>query len=114
MLVLISFINLFMVPVISIGILYRNKREDLKPSFDLFIKYSILTSLNIPITRIFTYVGKVLTDVNIEADSIYYTVCAVFAAMVMAFSWESYLANRDKKIHEQENSIDINEKNIKA
>ncbi len=103
MLFLRSFINLFMVPVITLAVFYRNNKADFKPTFELLIKYSIIVSLNIPLTRVFTLFAKTLTGLNIEADSSYYTVCALVAAVVMAYGWE-YCLKAKADIDEKKNA----------
>lgn len=109
MLFLRSFINFFMVPVITLVIFYSRKREELKPNFELLITYSTLVVLNIPLTRVFTFVAKFVIGKNIEADSSYYTICGILAAVTLAVGWENYLKAKAKAKDRQENSEDMDE-----
>ena len=93
MLFLRSLINFFFVPVISLVLVKylskgkedANSAYDIKPTFGLLLKYTVLATLNIPLTRVFTYFGRITTGIDIEADSSYYTICAILASTMMAY-----------------------------
>lgn len=83
MLIFRSFINFFFVPVIAMYLYYKQKKRPLVPDFKLLIVYCILVSVNIPVTRVITFIIRVISNVNIEADSSYYTIAAIVAAALI-------------------------------
>lgn len=95
MLLFRSFINFFMVPVLCIVIMHRKSLEEIKFSLYLFLQYCVIVCLNIPLTRVFTFFGRIFLGAEIEADSSYYTICALLAAVLMAMLKEIY-SNRKK------------------
>ena len=83
MLLIRSFIDLIVMPVISLHIWNKKANRELTPTFDNFIRYSIFIPCNIPVTRLFTFVVRKTIGINIEADSSYYTVFALMSALLL-------------------------------
>ncbi len=89
MLVLRSFINLFIVPVIAFyyflrkNVVLKKGFENLPLWFRMLVQYCIILAMNIPITRAFSFALRIATGLNVEADSSYYTIIAIIAAIVM-------------------------------
>ena len=89
MLFLRSIINFFFVPVLA---LYYFLREDItiKKGFEnypkwttMLLQYIVIIVCNIPLTRVFTFALRIVTGMEVEADSSYYTVAALAAAFIM-------------------------------
>ncbi len=59
-------------------------------SLETLLRYCIIVAGNIPITRVITLLMRILTNMNIEADSSYYTVAALLAAVVMPVVYEMW------------------------
>lgn len=78
-----AFINFFFVPVIALAAGSRTEIEKMKPAFSLFIRYCILVCLNIPLTKVLTIPAEKFLEREIPADSGYYTVFAILAALVL-------------------------------
>ena len=108
-----SFINFFIVPVISLVLIEKKGDVQLEPSFELFLKYCVIVACNIPLTRVFTFFAKIVTGMEVEADSSYYTICAIFAAVLIMVLKNIYFefrkSNADSDgIDEDENKLDDN------
>lgn len=85
MLILRSFINLFVVPVVSFYVYHKRVEDEMKPTFKSFVLYCIFVSINIPVTRCFTFFIRMTTGMNMEADSSYYTVLALLSAYFIPY-----------------------------
>ncbi len=83
MLFLRSFINLILVPILSVYLSKMANRKEIKPSIELLFQYAVAVSLNIPVTRIITIIIRISGGLNIEADSSYYTIVAILSAMIL-------------------------------
>lgn len=83
MLFIRSFINLLFVPIVAFGIFYKRYGKVLRPDFEGLLVYAMLVVCNIPVTRLFTYIIRKTTGLNAEADSSYYTVAALVAAVLL-------------------------------
>ena len=88
MLLMRSFINFFFVPVIAYYMFSMKVRGKVQPDFESFILYIILVCFNIPVTRVITFILRIATGKNIEADSSYYTVAALVAAVLLPELYE--------------------------
>ena len=90
-----SFINLFFVPVVSMYYFMKTdniiKRgfENYPSWFKLLVQYCIIVAVNIPLTKVFTFAIRVIIGLDIEADSSYYTVAALVAALIMPKVYEA-------------------------
>lgn len=72
-----------LVPVITLYLSKKANRKEILPSVLLLLQYAVATSVNIPLTRIFTFGLKKITGMNVEADSSYYTVFAILSAVLL-------------------------------
>ncbi len=88
MLLMRSFINFFFVPVVAYYMFSMKVRGKVQPDFESFILYIILVCFNIPVTRVITFILRIVTGMNIEADSSYYTVAALVAAVILPELYE--------------------------
>ena len=83
MLFIRSFINLIVVPVVAFYIFYKKNGKAFKLNFEAVLFWAILVACNIPVTRLFTFIVRKTTGINVEADSSYYTVAALVAAALL-------------------------------
>ncbi len=100
MLFLRSFINLFMVPVVALVLFAKRENRELNPTLETLLRYCIIVAGNIPITRVITFLVRILTNMDIEADSGYYTVAALLAAVIMPVvckMWSEFWNNLSKE-----------------
>ena len=104
MLFIRSFINLLFVPVVALVLFYKKKSQRCEASFDTLLHYMIITACNIPLTRMSTFVIRKITGMNIEADSSYYTIAALLAAVLLPSIynlgrriWEALSEEEDEK-----------------
>ncbi len=88
MLTIRAFINLFFVPVVALFMFNKRNSIPLDMTFENLIRYVILVPWNIPFTRFFTYIIRIITGMNIEADSSYYTIAALLAAVCLPWIYE--------------------------
>lgn len=72
-----------LVPVITLYLSKKANRKQVVPSVLLLFQYAVAASLNIPLTRIFTFILKKISGMNIEADSSYYTFFAIASAVLL-------------------------------
>ena len=80
MLVMRSFINLLMVPVVAYYVYHKRNKQEMIPNFDSLILYVLFVVCNIPVTRVITFAIKISIGMRIEADSSYYTIAALISA----------------------------------
>lgn len=83
MLLIRSFINLLVVPVIAFWIYYMKSNKELKADFEGLLRYAIMIACNIPMTRFFTFVFRKMSGMSVEADSSYYTLFALISAALL-------------------------------
>ena len=98
MLFLQSFINYFMVPVICILLMYRKKKDELKPSFILLLEYCAMVGINISITRVFLFFANILTSTEITGESSQYTIYAIISAILMDMFIEIIEHSKERKV----------------
>ena len=88
MLFLRSFINLLIVPLVGMYLHYKKNSTKIVLCMETIAHYCIFVTCNIPITRLFTYIVRVITGFNIEADSSYYTVAALVSVYLMPYIYQ--------------------------
>ena len=96
MLFLRSLINLYIVPIVGLFLYYKRNNTNIVLCIEVIIHYCIFITCNIPVTRILTFVIRNLFDINIEADSSYYTVTALISVYLLP-----YIYHVLKKIKEE-------------
>ena len=96
MLFIRSFVNLIMVPAVAFYILYVRSGFEIRFSFKALVHYFIITACNIPFTRAFTFVLRIITGKSIEADDSYYTIAALVAAVLLPYIYEFYCKVKKK------------------
>lgn len=106
MLYMRSFINFFFVPVVAYYMFSMRFKGKVQPDFESFILYVVLVCFNIPVTRVITFILRITTGKNIEADSSYYTVAALIAASILPALYElgKKLTTRVAKQDNEKNS----------
>ena len=80
---LVSFINLFFVPVIC---LYIHRRTVIRVPLnggELFLRYCIFAVLNLPLTRVFIMLIEKIVGSQIAISSAYYTIAAIVSAVLL-------------------------------
>lgn len=87
-LVFISFINYFLVPVISVRIYCKRHLIDWKCTAELFYRYVVMCVLNLPLGRICASVVGKNTGSIILAESTKYTIIALLVAVVVPYAIE--------------------------
>lgn len=85
---MLTLINLFFVPVVLIVILYR--RQARKPAFslELLFDYCIAVACNIPVTKLFVVLFRLVTGMQLSMESSYYTVLALLSAALLPYVLE--------------------------
>lgn len=78
----VIFVNLFLIPFISLYIVYKWKQTHPKPNMDLLFQYCILAACNIPLTKVFGFFIRRI-GISISIDSGYYTLLAIVSAAVL-------------------------------
>ena len=82
---LVSFLNVFMCPMIALAILYRITKRNLVFSAEFLVNYGILCVCNMPITKFLVVTAEKVFDMKIELYSTYYTMLAIVAAVIMPY-----------------------------
>lgn len=82
---MVTFINLFFVPVVSLYLLYNKSGKPLKASLELLAQYCIAAACNVPAAKVFIFLAKKIADVHISIDSGYYTLAALTSAVLLAW-----------------------------
>lgn len=95
---LVIFINLFFIPVLPLYVMHRKNKKPLVLNLDLLFQYCIIAACNIPLTKVFTFLSKKLGRVFISIDSGYYTLAALFSA-VLIYALYTYQGSELKKKH---------------
>lgn len=80
---LVVFINLFFIPALPIYMVYKKNQKPLMLNLDLLFQYCIVAACNIPLTKVFTFLSKKVGRVFISIDSGYYTLAALFSALLI-------------------------------
>ena len=82
---LITLINLFLVPLVPVYFYYKKNAKPLKPGVELLFHYGMATVFLVPATKAVALLpGKILSK-YIDADSGYYTLAALIAALLLFF-----------------------------
>lgn len=79
----VEWINVFFVPVIALWYYYKRHERIPDPSIKLLLQYAILASFNIVLTKVETFLIKILLGKEIFIDSGYYTLLAIVAAVAL-------------------------------
>lgn len=90
MIQLVIFINLFFVPLLPLYVLYRKKQKSLKPNLDLLFQYGIIVACNIPLSKVFIALIKIISGKSISLDSGYYTLAALLPTILVVSSYKFY------------------------
>lgn len=80
MLLIRSIINMLFVPMLALYRYYKTNSKELKPNMELLVLYCIIAACNIPATRMITIMIRIFANMNIEADSSYYTIAALITS----------------------------------
>ena len=80
---LVIFINLFFVPVLTLYMIHQRKQKPLKFNVEMLLQYCIIAACNIPLTKVFILMFKKLSGKVIPLDSGYYTLSALFSAVLL-------------------------------
>ena len=83
---LVSFINLFFVPVICLHMHRRTVIRAELSAGELFLRYCIFTALNLPLTRVFIMLIEKVVGSQIDLSSAYYTIAAIVSAVLLPWS----------------------------
>ncbi len=85
---MIEFLNIFVIPLISISVL--EKRGRVKASFDFrFVMQYALTTVLVFLATFFVFkITEVLAGISAEPSSQFYTVVAVILAWLMPYLYE--------------------------
>lgn len=84
------FINLFFVPLLPLYVLQREKKEPLKPNLELLFQYGIVAACNVPLTKVFIVLIRILSGIYISMDSSYYTVAALLSSGFMILLYKFF------------------------
>lgn len=84
----ISFINYFMVPVISLRIYCKRHSIEWNCSLGLLYKYIVMCVLNLPLGRVCAAVVERITSSIILAESTKYTMLALVVAIMLPYAIE--------------------------
>ena len=84
----VSFVNYFLNPNIGLKVYSKRHNQLCKVSFDTFFRYSLITILNIPFTRVFVNLAEGLLGNDINSESSKYTVIASVSVMILAYVLE--------------------------
>lgn len=82
---LITFINLFFIPILSLRIYCKRNSIEWKFNFDLVYRYTLFCILNLPFTRVFTAGLEKILHITCLADSSKYTLVAIVTAAILPF-----------------------------
>lgn len=82
-LALITFINLFLIPFISLRIYCKRHTIEWKITFELAYRYALFCILNLPFTRIACSLLKKIFGTVYLADSSKYTLIAIITATLL-------------------------------
>lgn len=82
---MVVFINLFFVPMVCLYLIYQREEQPLEKSLELFFQYCIVTACNIPAAKVFVFLIKRFTGMQISIDSGYYTLAALVSAVMLAW-----------------------------
>lgn len=78
------FINLFLIPALSVYLYYKSLKKPLTPHLELLFQYCIAASFNYVFTKTLLYIPKRLIGVNFEMDSAHYGLIALFSAWLLS------------------------------
>ena len=80
---LVSFLNLFFVPVICLHIHRRTVIRVPLNGGELFLRYCIFAVLNLPLTRVFIMLIEKIVGSQIAISSAYYSIAAIVSAVLL-------------------------------
>ena len=78
------FINLFLIPTLSVYLYYKGLKKPFAPYVELLFHYCIATSFNYVFATMLLFIPKRLFDVDLELDSARYGLVALFSAWLLA------------------------------
>lgn len=90
---MLAFINYFTIPIIGLRIYNIRHSIDWNVSFENFYRYALICVLNLPFTRVFVVVVEKITSLVVTAESVKYTVLAVFSVIMLAYIMEWFEKN---------------------
>lgn len=82
-LALITFINLFFIPFISLRIYCKRNNIEWKLNFELVYRYVFFSILNLPFARVFASIIEKQFGIICNADSTKYTLVAILTACIL-------------------------------
>ena len=103
---LVSFLNIFLCPMISLALSYRIRKRKLMFSAEFFVSYCILTVCNMPLTKIMVVMVEKIFDKQVELYSTYYTMLAMVSAVVLPYVWHVFRVNVSASVEINKNDED--------
>lgn len=82
-LALITFINLFFTPFISLRIYCKRNNTEWKFNFELAYRYALFCILNLPFARVFASIIEKQFGIICNANSTKYTLVAILTASIL-------------------------------
>lgn len=82
---MVTFINLFMTPVVTLSLLYNKSGKPVKANLELLFQYCIAAACNVPAAKVFIFLAKIIAGVYISIDSGFYTLAALVSAVLLAW-----------------------------
>ena len=82
---MLSFLNLFLVPFISVSVFSRRHRETVTLSGRWVVRYAIFAVCNVPVTYFGIYAVRFFLHREIFKESARYTVIAIIVAWVLPY-----------------------------
>ena len=100
---LLSIINLFLIPVISLYIYIKRSRKEIHFSFENLCKYCVLVAVNSVLNKAVTVIITMLSGKTVLVTSSYYTLIGIVTAVCIPFVIEIAIKYFSIRIEEKDN-----------
>ena len=87
---MVTFLNLFFVPMISVFVFYRRNKKELFPDLDFFKQYVIYTIAVTIATFLTMKILTIITGFGATSESQVYTIVATIIAFLLPYIFEIY------------------------
>lgn len=88
----LSFINLFLLPIIGLRIYLRRNSGLRNSRLDILYGYALIAVLNILLTHILTFIIKAVTSYTVAVGMVKYTAAALLSCIALPFIIEAVRA----------------------
>jgi len=84
----ISFINYFMIPLISLRIYCKRHSLEWKCSMEFLYRYVLMCIINLPVGRVLAAIVEKITSTVVHGEATKYTIVALIGAVCIPYAME--------------------------